>query len=171
MQRMHAGLPTLLRRGHLPAKRRRPICAKCDKLSCAVATTLEHAQSAQPTGGSASSGRSCYRRTGSSELHSYDWDDRPPNSTRTSFRGHSILDRETKTYNTFHFHGNEMSGLRVKAVTFAYCFSIFYSVYSISSNLYGLLILVTVQETICPLNTFCSWNLKPLVFISAFFFF
>lgn len=106
---------------------------------------------------------------GSSELHSSDWDDRPLSSTRTSFRGHLILDRKTKTPNTFHFNGNETPGLCVKAVTFAYCFSIFYYVYSMSSNLYGpLLILVMVQETICLPNTFCSWNLKTLFFISAF---
>ncbi len=58
-----------------------------------------------------------------------------------------------------------MSGLYVKAMTFAYRFSIFYNVCSISSNLYGpLLTLVMIQETICPLNTFYSWNLKTLFF-------
>lgn len=61
-----------------------------------------------------------------------------------------------------------MSGLYVKAVTFAYRFSIFYYICSISGNLYGpILTLVMIQDTICPLNTFCSWNLKTLFFIWA----
>lgn len=95
------------------------------------------------------------------QLHSSDWYDRPLNSTRTSFRGHLILDRKTKTSNTFHFNGNEMPGLYVKAVTFAYRSFTFYCINSICSNLYGpLLILVRVQETNCTLNTFCGWNLK-----------
>lgn len=149
-----------------PLNARRPIVLNVIISNVLLPQHWKHALSAQPTGGSASSGRSCYGD--SSVLHSNDWDDRPLNSTRTSFRGHLILDRKTKTYNTFHFNGNEMSGLYVKAVTFAYCFLIFYCVYSISSNLYGpLLTLVVIQETICPPNTFCSWNLKTLFFISA----
>lgn len=39
----------------------------------------------------------------------------------SSLRGHLILDKETKTYSSFHFNRNEKSRLYVKAGTLAYC--------------------------------------------------
>lgn len=62
---------------------------------------------------------------GGSSLYFSDWDDRLPNSP-SSFRGHLILDRKTEPSNARCFNGNEMSGPYVKAVTFAYCFSILF---------------------------------------------
>ncbi len=150
----------LLRRGHLPAKCWRPIVLNVISSNVLLPQHWSMLSQHNPTGGSASAARSYYSNgpTGSSELHSSDWDDRPLNS-RTSFRGHLILDRKTKTYNAFHFNGNAWAVCQ--SGDFCLLFLMFYCVYSISSNLYGpLLILGMVQETICPLNTFCSWNLN-----------
>lgn len=123
----------LLLPGHLPAKRRLPISLNVISFNVVLPQHWSMLSQHSLQVDLLPPARSYYSMgpTGHLELHSRDWDHRPFNSSRTSFRGHLILDRKTKTYNTFHtLMEMKCLGCMSKLWLFAYCFSIFYCSYS-----------------------------------------